>query len=212
MADRSLRSPADIANNAFARMGLKMRVGTLLDGSDQAAVMLDLYGNARDTMLREFDYDFAQASVSLTVVKSAPVGGYFPPNVWSPTTNPPVGFMWEYLYPDDALKIRMVKPQPGFVINADPRFYPFTEANDKYPNPPSIPTAPGWVILTNVPNAIAVYTRRVTDPGSWDQAFTESLAARLAALAGPSLVGLDTSKMTVPESQSARMMSELEDR
>ncbi len=211
MADRSLRSPADIANNAFVRMGVKLRVGTLFDGSDQAAVMLDLYGQARDALLRDFDYDFTQTSVDLALLKSAPMQGYFS-TPWDPVQNPPVGFMYEYAYPNDALKIRIVKPQPGFVIDADPRFFPFTEANDKYANPPTIPDPPGWVILSNVPNAIAVYTRRVTDPEMWDVAFTEALASRLTAQAGPSLVGPESSKISIPEAQNAKLQSEMEDR
>lgn len=212
MATTSLRSPADLCNNALVRMGFRLRIGSLFDGSDHAQSMLDLYGQARDTILREFDYDFSQASITLTLLKSAPVGGYFPPTQWNPVANPPVGFGYEYQYPDDALKIRIVKPQPAFVINADPEFYPFTEGNDNYANPPSVPTAPGWVILSNVPNAIGVYTRRVTNPENWDIAFTEALAARLSSLAGPSLMGLEPSKLTVPESQQARGESMMEDK
>lgn len=201
----SLQSPADVANVALVRMGFKLRVGTLFDGSEHAQDILDLYGQTRDEMLREFDYDFAQRSALLTLLKSAPAGGYFPPNLWNPAANPPIGWAFEYAYPGDAIKIRTVKPQPLFIVNADPQPYDFTEANDELLVPPA------RTILTNVVGAVAVYTGRVTDPTNWDVAFTDALAARLAALLGPSLMP-ESTKITLPIATAEQAMSELEQR
>lgn len=201
----SVQSPADVANVALVRMGFKLRVGTLFDGSEHAQDVLEIYGQTRDEMLREFDYDFAQRSVALTLLKSAPPGGYFPPNLWNPAANPPIGWAFEYAFPTDAIKIRTIKPQPLFIVNADPQPYDFTEGND------SLLTPAQRVILTNVGSAVAVYTGRVTDPTTWDVAFTDALAARLAALLGPLLMP-ESTKITLPIATAEQAMSELEQR
>ena len=189
----SIRSPADVANLAFRKMGLRMRVGSLLDGSDAAMTMLDVYGATRDQMLEEFDYDFAERTATLALLKSAPTAGYFPPNLWNPATNPPSGFLYEYGFPSDAIKIRALKYTPGFAINYDPRPTKFTEYNDNAYTPAQ------RTILSNVPAAIAVYTGRVTDPQTWSAKFSEALASRLAVTLGPDLVGLESEKITTGE-------------
>ena len=189
----SIRSPADVANLAFRKMGLRMRVGSLLDGSDAAMTMLDTYGATRDQMLEEFDYDFAERTVTLALLKSAPAGGYFPPNNWNPATFPAPGFLYSYEWPSDAIKIRSLKYTPGFAINYDPRPTKFTEYNDNAFTPAQ------RTILTNIPAAIAVYTGRVTDPATWSAKFSEALASRLAVTLGPDLVGLESEKVTTGE-------------
>ena len=202
----SIRSPADLANNSLTRMGFKLRVGSLLDGSDHARHILDVYGQTRDEMLGSFDYDFAERVVQLTVLKQAPTQGYVPPNLWDGTLNPPPGFLYEYAYPSDAIKIRAIKSTPVFAINYDPQANTFTEANDNYYTPPQ------RVILSNVPNPFCTYTGRVTDPATWSVSFADSLAARLSVLLGPSLVGLESAKLTVPEAQLDSAVSSMEQR
>src|SRR4051812_44872085 len=102
----SISSPADAANNALVRMGYRLRLGSLLDGSDHAQDVLNVYGQCRDELLSVFDYDFAERTLALTQLKAAPVGGYFPPNQWNPAVHPPVGFLYEFAWPDNAIKIR----------------------------------------------------------------------------------------------------------
>lgn len=199
----SLRSPADVANVALVRMGYKLRVGTLFDGSDHASSILDIYGQTRDAMLREFDYDFAMRTVALTLLKFAPNPDYIDPP-WDPTTMPPMGWAFEYAYPPDALKIRNLQPQLNFVFDPDPQFYPFNEYNDNLLVPAQ------YTILTNTPMAIASYTGRVTDPTTWDVAFTNALAIRLAALLGPELMGPDSNRTTLPQAQGEQAVSEME--
>lgn len=202
----SLTSPADVANVAFVRMGLKMRVGSLFDGSDHASAMLDVYGQTRDDMLRENDYDFAMASVVLTLLKTVAAPDYVVPHQWNPATMPPLGWAFEYQWPSDALKIRSIQPVPVFVFDPDPQNYAFSEYNDNLYSPAQ------RVLLTDAQNAVAFYTRRVTDPTTWDVAFTDALAARLAALLGPALVGPDSNRTTLPQAQGEQATSELEQR
>jgi hypothetical protein len=202
----STSTPADVGNLALTRLGYRLKVGSLLDGSDHANAILQVYGQARDDLLRNFDYAFAQRSLSLTLLKQAPAGGYFPPNAWDPATMPPIGFAAEYGFPEDCIKIRLVKRRPGFVFDPAPIPTDWTEANDDSFTPAR------RVILCNFTDAIAVYTARVTNPETWDIAFTQALAARLAEEAGAALVSLDAQKAMTPNAQAQFGISTMEDR
>lgn len=202
----STSTVADVANNALTRLGYRLRVGSLLDGSNQSQVILQVYGQTRDELLRNFDYDFAERTIALTVLKSAPSGGYFPPNTWDPTTMPPVGFGFEYAFPDDCVKIRNLVPQPSFVVNMNPQPIDWTEFNDNRYTPAR------RTILTNVADAIATYTGRVTDPTNWDVAFAEALSAALARRIGPSLVSLEAAKAEGADEQVSVVQSQMEGR
>lgn len=191
----SIRSPADVTNNAFTRMGLKMRVGSLLDGSDAAKQALDVYAQARDKLLASFDFDFAERAVDLQLINQAPAGGYFPPYTWDPSLYPPPGFKYQYAFPSDAVKIRSLKFQPLFTMNIDPRPLKFSEYNND--------TLGRRTIVTGVPAAVAIYTGRVTDPTLWSVTFADALAADLAVLMGPALANPESAKLTVPEDQAA---------
>lgn len=181
----SVSSPADMVNLSLRRIGYKLRVGNLYDGSFAAKQALDIYAQTRDAVLAENDWDFAERNLSMTLLKSAPVGGYIPPTVWSGTTNPPIGWLFEYAYPSDCLKVRVVKPTPLFVPNFDPQPNRFFLANDNYFTPPQ------RVILCNVPSALLVYTGQITDPATWQPGFIESLASALGRRLVPTLMGLN---------------------
>lgn len=181
----SVTSPADMVNLSLRRIGYKLRVGNLYDGSTAAKTALDIYAQTRDAVLVENDWDFAERNVTATLLKSAPVGGYFPPVAWNGTANPPPGWLFEYLYPSDCLKVRILKPVPLFVLNFDPQPNAFFLANDNFYTPPQ------RVILSNVPNANLVYTGQVTDPATWSSGYVESLASALGRRLVPSLIGLN---------------------
>lgn len=205
-ANTAVRSAADEVNYALSRIGYKKRIGSLFAGSEAAQQALDIYAQTRDEKLREFDYDFAQRTVSLTLLKSAPAGGYFPPNLWNPVTNPPVGYAFEYAWPDDCLKVRVVKPTPLFTTNYDPQPNSFQIGNDNNFTPPQ------RVIFCSVPNAIANYTGQVTDPATWDVAFCDALAAALGVRLAPVLVGMEGAKMAMVQEQSGTAKAEMDQR
>lgn len=129
-----LQSPADIINDALVRIGYKLRIASLQDGSEAASEALNIYGQTRDEMLRNGNWMFAQKTATLTLLKSAPAGGYIPPTQWNPTTNPPLPYSYEYLYPDDCLKVRAVKSVPLFLFNPDPQPKLFTIGSDTLPD------------------------------------------------------------------------------
>lgn len=167
----SASSPADVVNIALRRIGYKLRVGSLLDGSEASNQALDVYGQTRDQLLADFDYPFAERNIALTLLKSAPAN-YVPPTSWS-STYPPLPWAYEYDWPADCLKVRALKQAPLFLFNPDPQPILYAPANDTVSN------VTQRVILANIPSAIAVYTGRVTDPTEWDVRFTEAFSAEL---------------------------------
>ena len=112
-ANSPVQSPADAINVSLRRIGYKLRVASLYDGSKAARSALDIYAQTRDEILRQNDWTFAERNISMTMLKQAPVGGYIPPVTWS-TTYPPLPWLFEYAYPTDCLKVRAVKPVPIF--------------------------------------------------------------------------------------------------
>ena len=183
----SVNSPADLVNLTLARIGYKKRIGSLYDGSEAAVLALTLYAQTRDELLRQYDWDFAERQLVMTLLKSAPAGGYVPGITnWTPASNPPMPFLYEYAYPGDCLMMRAIRPalifQPVFVS------YPnvFDVANDSIPLVGQT-VAPGRVILCYLPNAIGTYCGQVADMSQWDVGFVEAMIDRMAAGLAPAL-------------------------
>lgn len=201
----SLSSPADIVNASLTRIGWKQSVGNLYDGSAASQLALQVYGQTRDEMLRDMDPDFAEGNVALSLLKSAPPGGYIPGvTPWNPALYPPVGWLYEYAYVADCLKVRAVKPTPLFFPNMDPQPNTFSISNDNSYVPAQ------RVILCNVADALLVYTRRVTDPATMDVGFLEAFIEALGERLAPALVGLDAAKLEGAEAQGGAAMAEAE--
>ncbi len=192
---QTITSPAGIVNYALAKVGYKMRVGSLMDGSEAAKKALDVYGQTRDHLLYAGDWDFAERTVQGTLLKESPA---HPPSYivkpWTPAY-PALPWNYEYEYPADAIKIRSVKRLPAFFPNYDPRYNRFSVDNDIGFSPPR------KVVLTNIPNAILVYTGQITDPAQWDGGFLEVFADALGKALGPVLMGLDAVKIAAAEEQ-----------
>jgi hypothetical protein len=192
------QSPADIVNQALARIGYKLRVGSLFDGSLAAKKALDIYAQTRDALLRDGDWPFAERNVAGTLLKSAPIqasGGaaYIPPAGWNPAQNPPLPWLYEYAWGSDFLKVRAVKPTPIFVPNFNPQPNIFQVLNDNAFAPPQ------RVICCNVPNAIIDYVGQITDPTTMPSDFISTLADALGEGLSPLLANLDVMKIKAAE-------------
>lgn len=202
----SLSTAADIVNASLVRIGSKMSIGHLYDGSAAAQLALNTYGQTRDEMLRSQDWDFAQRTVALTLLKSAPTSGYIPGfSPWNPATNPAVPWLFEYGYVDDCLKVRAIKPTPIFAgPNFDPQPHTFSISNDNAFTPPQ------RVILTNVADALMVYTARVTDPSLWAVDFAEAFTNQLGERLAPALASLQVAQMEAAEGAVSTKMASME--
>lgn len=197
----SVSSPADLVNLSLARLGFKLRIGSLYDGSAAAKLALSIFSQTRDEYLAQTAWDFAERNVAMTLLKSAPVGGYVPPLTWT-SAYPPLPWIFQYAYASDSIAIRAVKPVTMFFPNFDPQPYVFSLDNDN-----SLPVGQQKVVLCNVPPpAIMVYTGQITDLSAWESGAIEGFAAVLARRMAPQLVGLDTAKLeAADEGQSVGM-------
>lgn len=178
-----INSPADVANLALKRLGYRLKVASLYDGSNASNHLLDIYGQTRDDMLRNGEWGFAQRMIVGTVLKFGPTNYFDTP--WDPATMPPMRWRFEYAYPDDCLKVRSVRPQPGFLVDMTPLPQLFRVVNDNGFTPSR------RVIVCNVEAAIIVYSAQVTDPAQWDVSFVDALAAGLARRVAPVLANLN---------------------
>jgi hypothetical protein len=197
----SVQNVEDVINLALVRIGYKTRIGSVWEGSMAAKKALDIYAQTRDEMLRAFDWSFAERNTGMTLIKQAPAGGYFPPNMWS-SAYPPVPWAYEIQYPTDALKIRAVKNVPVFVPDFDPQPYQFSVDND------NALAEPSKVILCNVYPGLVVYTGQITDPLDWEPDFTEALAASLGRRLAPVLVGLQAAQLAAQDEQQSDTVAE----
>lgn len=198
----SLQSPADVVNASLVRIGYKLRLGSLYDGSMAAKRALDIYSQTRDEILRQNDWQFAERNVQLTLLKQAPPTGYV--LGWT-SAYPPLPWIFQYDWPQDCIKIRSLKSSPAFIPNFDPQPNIYGLANDNSYTPAA------KVILCNVPSAILTYTGQITDPSVWEADFTESLCAALGRRLAPVLVGLDAAKLGAQDEQAAMNVAETEE-
>ncbi len=113
----SFSNAADVVNAALDRVGYKKNIGNLYDGSEQAIAALTIYGQTRDDLLRNFEWGFAERDISLTLLKTAPVGGYSDNRPWDITTDPIPPFIYEYEYPEDMLKLRSLPAKRVVLTN-----------------------------------------------------------------------------------------------
>lgn len=178
----SVQSPEDVINLTLVRIGHPFRVGSLYEGSPASKKALDIYAETRDELLADLAPDFAARDVTLTLLKTAPVGGYLPTQPWTPAFPPPP-WIFEYAYPADCLKVRAVRKSPLLIPEFDPQPIIWRLANDL------AAPATGRVILCNVAAAILVYTGQVTDMTTWVPSFVEALAAALGRRLSPILAG-----------------------
>lgn len=201
MSTVALQSPEDVINDSLTRIGYKLRVGSIFDGSEAAKIALDIYSQTRDNALRQFDWGFAERDVTLTLLKTAPVNGYG----ITPWTNayPILPWIYEYGCPSDLIKVRSLRRTPVFIPSFDPSPVNFRMANDNAYNPAQ------KVILTNLPSAVLVYTAQVVDPTTWEPSFTESLCAALARRLAPSLSNLDVEKLEAQDEAISKQSAEM---
>ena len=150
-------------NAALEQIASQTRITSLTDGSPVANQAAVVYQPTVELMLRELDPDFARYTFALAL--SAAV-----------TPVPP--WAYEYLYPDDCLRLRQVRPPasgPGSA--ADPNDPQPIRANVAFDIIAAVSTK---VILTEQQNALAVYTTSLVTEAAWDSVFADAVIRRLA--------------------------------
>lgn|SRR5512135_56071 len=179
MAGSVLTSPEDICNASLARIGYKLRIGNMLEGSPAAKLFLDIYGQTRDELLRAGDWGFAEKITTGTITGSAP-------SPWA----------YQYAYPSDCLRLKQV-------------FSPTYTSDTNNPKPQlfrigSGTTTAGAIeaIWSQTQTATLVYTSQVTNPALWEPMFIEALIEALARRAAPALAKLDQATLAAAQGEA----------
>ncbi len=165
---------------------------TLINGfppidTSPAAVSVGIFYTPKiQALLRGAHWDFSRRQLLLTLYKAAVINGQVSSD---PSPQP---WLYEYLYPADCLKCRFLiqycQPQPSGT--------PFTTAPTNAIQPAYANTSVPFVIsasvdthgivrktiLTNMPNAMLVYTMDLSQqPDYWDSMFLSAATATLAS-------------------------------
>lgn len=174
-----------ICNLALDSIGARSEIASLTEDS-QAARKLSLHwAPAVDAILSAAHWNFARKQAALALLKDGTL---------SPPDSVPQPWLYEYAPPADSLLSRYIMPTftsspaslPGPVaaLDASTPAVRFIVSSDVDTN-----GSPVNVILTNQPEALLVYTYRVTNPELFDGQFVVALAAYLGSRVAISLTG-----------------------
>lgn len=182
-----MSSPTDVTNLALTKIGIQGSVSSILpsDGSTEGDAASILYNPLIDSLHRSANWNFARKQEQLTLIRAFSVNGVVSDDP------PPQPWLYEYLYPADCIRARFLQPflsignttSPPLTTadNIIPTFYESNPIKFIVANNRNLSGHPTRVILTNMQNAILVYTMRVEDPGLWDPQFLDAASAYLGA-------------------------------
>lgn len=221
--------PADVANQALDAAGIEFTIGDLEEGTRPAQVMLRSYGQCLRQLLRAAHWDFARVQTPLVLLgdatgNTANVGRHVQ-SPWIYAYQYPIDCMklrfipWNYDQnpgtPQGNIAIptniplttatglpnsvgRSLRPS-RFLIGNDPN-YPSPAGTVFWETQGQSPVG-STVIMSNVQQAVGVYTRFLPYPSNWDPLFRAAMVAFLA-----SEISLPLSKMSVVGAKQALML------
>ena len=175
-----MASEIDTCNRALSLIGTQSTISSFNDGTAEAVQCGLWFNNVRQGLLRAAPWGFARAQIALTQIGDL-----------VPDQTSPYPWLYKYEYPPTALAVRYIlSPPPVTASNGVPqtgdnivgnywlspsrknRFIPALDV-DNLGNQRR-------VLLTNIQNAIAVYTYDVTNVDLMDPMFESALSAALA--------------------------------
>jgi len=159
--------PADIINRALNLAGCEITIGDPQDGSRESQIALRQYTQTVWALLRASDHEFSRKAATLALSGN---GAQF-------------GWDFEYVYPADCLKVRMVVPNNGALNSPIPTRWD-VGAN-------VIGGVMATVIWTNTASASLVYTTSGVTEDFWNPLFTETVVQYLSASLAPLLSSKD---------------------
>lgn len=146
-----MSSEVQICNLALSHLG-SYTINALTEASQEARKCKLYYPIARDFVLRDFPWNFAEHRAYLALLSDVT----------------PVGYDYAYQYPTNCLKAREVYNE---VTGGEPIDFVVNATSD----------GTSKMILTNEADAILIYTMRITDPNVFDIAFINALSFKLAS-------------------------------
>ncbi len=170
-----------ICNRALSEIGTRSTISSFDDDSTEAQQCGLWYDNTKTDLLRAAPWGFARRQIALTLLAQ-----YNDPTV-------PFPWLYKYAYPEDCIKFRYLLPPP--LLGEDSVVAPQVGVGPQGPY--------NWrpsrqyrflvnmdvnedtgeetkVLLSNVPQAIGVYTRNVQNPDLFDSLFNSALSSALS--------------------------------
>lgn len=172
-----MASKLEICNRALFAIG-SARIDDFLEQSPEAAGCRMVFDGALNTILRANTWSFATKREALTLV-AGPV---------------PVDWMYQYAYPTDCIRLIEVLPKRSSAESYPVRYHNGLGLNtspmgDTIPFDLELAEGDIKVILTNMEDAAARYTRRIVNVELLDDLAADALKWRLAAELAKSLKG-----------------------
>ncbi len=172
----------DVANEAIQLIGDNQPpvtgVNPTFDSSPAGVALSKLYGPCVAAVGRQFEWDFARNTVTLSL-----------------TGNTPDYWTYEYLYPTNGIEVWQIVPAT------------ITDANNPLPTTWQVANAlvssvQKKVIQTNVQNAKCVYNNN-PDESVWDALFHQAVVRLLASALAMALDGRQDTAMAMLQSGAA---------
>jgi hypothetical protein len=174
-------SVVEICNRALGEIGARSSITSLDEPSAEAINCSFFYKPLLEQLLRAAPWGFARRQVSLSLLGTGALGTAQYP--WA----------YKYAYPSDCMKFRYVIPPPtidnsvvGVPQVGDGTIVPAwggPSRNNRYLVATDVNEVGQMVkvLLSNVRDAIGVYTMRVENPDLFDPLFEQALVSALAA-------------------------------
>ena len=169
-----MTSVVQICNMALARIGTG-RIDSLTEASEEARQCSTFYEPVRDRLLARVPWRFALKREAL-----APL-----------SVTAPVEWTYTYAWPSDCIQARYIEPTGPTPSSAGLIWPDQWYWNQVDPGGSVVTELPamrtpsferrGDTIVTHQPEAVLIYTYRVTDPNQFDPLFVEALSYALAA-------------------------------
>jgi len=180
-----MTSRIEIFNRALGRIGVDQVIADPNVNNKQGSAYRLWYDYCVDQCLADFPWGFAT-----TIIAAAQTAGDAMP-----------GWQYQYAYPVDCVAARQITDSNGA------RTVYYSYLNDywclpgqfqkltKRPTPWRVMTAKSGtsdqkVIVTDLPEAYLLYTRRITDPNQFDPGFIDAVSWRIAMEIVPTFVGI----------------------
>jgi hypothetical protein len=191
----------ELCNQTLSMLTTRTTITSIDERSNEAIQLKINFDSVRDVILRSAPWDFAKRDITLSMLKAAPGTPENPGSVtvWDPVTHPPLGWLYSYSYPSQAVRVRYLKTQPGYSGKESSVITRFSRGGDEDLSGNDI-----VVILANIPSAIACYTKVIANPELWDSQFENAFTAGLAASVCMVLTGKESlKKQLLQETQIA---------
>jgi hypothetical protein len=198
-----MTSSVDITNRALQAIGTRSTIASMTEGSNESNNASLCYASTRQELIRSAPWNFATATATLALLKSAPGTTETPAwpasGVWS-TAYPPPGWSYEYAYPADCLQARKLvgNYMPGqggatplfpLAVSSALPFWDLPGQRFQVTSDLDANNNPMTVVLANVDQAILCYLRDITIEDIWDPLFCNAMVQALAGKLALALTG-----------------------